>query len=77
MNTAFFTALGRKIIQNREIRYLYYRRYYLEHCIESYYYAVLYHLQFRKDEIHSLRKPRLPLLQTRLKDLRQFKTEIR
>lgn len=71
MNIALFTTLGRKIISNGVIKYSYCRRYYLEHCIESYHYAVTYHLQFRKDAMYSLRKLRLSLLGNRLKDLIQ------
>lgn len=52
-------------------KYRYCRRYYLEHCIKSYHYAVTYHLQFRKDAIYYLRKLRLSLLGNRLKDLIQ------
>lgn len=71
------TTLGKNITKNRETRYFSYTSYYLEHCIESYQYGITYHLQFRKDAIYSLRKLRLALLGNRLKDLRQYKTDIR
>lgn len=49
---------------------VFYTSYCMEQCIESYQYGGTYHLQFRMDAIHSLRKLRLSLLGNR----QRFKT---